>query len=189
MEDLTNNSQPRAYIVSRLPLFFALAGLILGGFFLIDKSDKQARDTIRKHHLQDIEQSLYFARSIHGTYPPYDQPSWCGLLNDPKNEAVRRQVEEVLRTQNEKYKNPAKPFPNDPLRDRSSSEALAKEDQHTVYDYFYWKRSPAMFELYAILEADRNGNRSTADCPSAPFLKYDYGINSVGREDRLNLPT
>jgi hypothetical protein len=158
----TNNSR-----ITDLPLFVALITMLLGGIFLLNLADAQARDTIRKHHLEDIEQSLYFARGLHGTFPPYDQPSWCGLLNDPVNSSTLIQIEEALREQNEKYANLKKPFPQDPLNSPS---------------YFYWKRSPANFELYAILETDPNQERSTHDCNNAPELDYDYGLTSIWRE-------
>jgi len=138
--------------------------------FLLDRADKQARDTIRKHHLQDIEDSLYLARNLHGTFPPYDSPTWCGLLSNPANSTVKAQVEEVLRQRIEKYANINKPFPTDPTHSEES------------YDYFYWKRSPAVFELYAVLEADRNGDRNTLQCPTAPVMYYDYGLNSILRD-------
>jgi len=156
-------------MATRLPVAVALAALLLGGWLLLDRADAQARDTIRKHHLEDIEQALFFARGQNGTYPPYDQPSWCGQLNAPDNKDVRRQIEEALRTQNDKYANLDKPFPADP-----SSTA----------GYFYWKRSPAIFELYATLEMDRNAERSTINCANAPTLTYDYGLTSVWRENR-----
>ncbi len=144
---------------------------IVGGIYLLEKAERQARDTIRKHHLEDIEQSLYFARSLHGTYPPYENTSWCGLLNAPENRAVRDQVEEALRKQHEKYANPEKPFPSDPLVNGEPG------------DYFYWKRSPASFELYAKLEEAPTGERSTRDCSGyAAATDYDYGIFSLWRE-------
>ena len=139
---------------------------------MLSRADGQARDTIRKHHLADIEQSLFFAREIHGTFPPYTEPSWCGLLNDPKNALVKAEVEQVLRQQNNKYSNQAKPFPTDPLPPN---------------DYFYWKRSPAVFELYAILEEDDTNERNTKLCTNSPALDYDYGITSRWREDLINL--
>lgn len=154
-----------------LPIVIALLLVGLGGAYLLDKADKQARDTIRKHHLEDIERSLYFARSLKGTYPPYEQGTWCGVLNAPGNEAVLAQLETALRAQHEKYANPAKPFPADPLAGISA-------------DYFYWKRSPSSFELYAGLEAAPSGERSTADCPAENTLTYDYGIASAWRANR-----
>lgn len=153
----------------RAPLITALIFLLIGGAFLLKKADVQARDTIRKHHLDDIEHALYFARNIHGTYPPYEASQWCGLLNDPASTTVRAQIETALRAQSEKYANLAKPFPIDPRADQPG--------------YFYWKHSPTSFELYAILEADDNNNRNTAACPSAPGLLYDYGIASVHRNN------
>ncbi len=156
-----------------------------GGIFLLERADGQARDTIRKHHLADLEQSLFFARELYGTFPPYDESSWCGLLNDQKNLVVKEQVESILRQQNNKYGNEAKPFPRDPLADRAPAVALAKEGQ--AYDYFYWKRSPAVFELYAILEQDDNNERNTLLCKNSPALYYDYGLTSRWREDLLNL--
>lgn len=154
-----------------LPLLLAIVGLFFGGIFLLKRADQQARDTVRKHHLEDIEQSLYFARGTHGTFPPYDQPSWCGTLNLPKNAEVQSQIEEVLRQQNDKYANPAKPFPADPVHGQQPK------------DYFYWKRSPAIFELYSVLEEDVTGERNTLKCKNAQAQNYDYGITSVLRED------
>ena len=154
--------------LSSLPLLVAIILVAIGGIFLLDRADKQQRDTTRKHHLQDIEQSLYFAKGLHGTIPPYDQPNWCGFLNDPSNSHVREQVEEVLRAQNDKYANIDKPFPTDPLPDQ---------------DYFYWKRSPATFELFAVLELDNNNERNTLKCANAGEQYFDYGINSRWRED------
>lgn len=165
---------PSWLAVSRLPVLLALFAVLGGGIWLMERSDQQARDTIRKHHLEDIERSLFFARGQHGTYPPYNEVTWCGQLNAPQNAAVKAQVEAVLRAQNEKYGNEAKPFPTDPLA-------------ASGVDYFYWKRSPALFELYAILEADPTGERSTAACDNAPPLTYDYGLNSALREDRVTL--
>lgn len=163
-------SQPASGRIADLPLFTALIIMLLSGIFLLNLADAQARDTIRKHHLEDLEQSLYFARGLYGTYPPYDQPSWCGLLSDPANSSTLAQIEEALRTQNEKYANPDKPFPTEPLMDQSSP------------GYFYWKRSPANFELYTILETDPNHERSTRNCNNAPKLDYDYGLTSIWRE-------
>lgn len=164
-----------------VPAFTAVILLAAGGLFLLHRADQQARDTIRKHHLADIEQALFFARGQHHTFPPYDQSSWCGLLNAPENRPVRDQVETVLRQQNNKYSNAAKPFPRDPLADRAPAEALAQEGRE--YDYFYWKRSPAVFELYAMLEQDSNRERSTELCPTSPRLFFDYGLTSRWRED------
>jgi len=156
-----------------VPLIAALILLVGGGVFLLDKADKQARDTTRKHHLQDIEDSLYFARSITGTYPPYNESTWCGFLNDPANSEARSGVEAALRAQNEQYKNEAKPFPTDPLATQDPS-----------YDYFYWKRSPSTFELYAVLEEEKNAERNSLLCPGAPQQYFDYGIASFEREDK-----
>lgn len=159
---------------TRLPLIITFLLLIIGGWFLLDRSAALNRDTTRKHHLEDIEKSLYSARDLHGTYPPYELPTWCGLLSDPKNQAVHDQVESALRAQNEKYANPDKPFPTDPLAGQTP-------------DYFYWKRSPASFQLFSVLEQDQNGDRNTANCPNAPELSYDYGLTSVLREKDTNL--
>lgn len=186
---------PSWLAVSRLPVLLALFAVLGGGIWLMERSDQQARDTIRKHHLEDIERSLFFARGQHGTYPPYDKVAWCGQLNAPHNAAVKAQVEAVLRAQNEKYGNEAKPFPKDPLQDLSPREAKPawgrradeQGQNNQLPDYFYWKRSPALFELYAILEADPTGERSTAMCDNAPPLTYDYGLNSALREERVTL--
>lgn len=151
-----------------LPLIVAVLLAIGGSYFFVQKADRQARDTIRKHHLEDIEKSLYFAEKLHGTYPPYEQTSWCGFINAPENRAVRDEMEEAIRAQNEKYKNIDKPYPTDPL----SSQ-----------DYFYWKRSPSSFELYATLEFEKTGDRSTSGCPDIEHVKFDYGISSVIRQN------
>ena len=156
---------------STLPITLVLILLAVGGMVLLERADRQARDTIRKHHIEDIERSLYFARSLHGTFPPYEEATWCGVLSDPANRDVRNQVEETLRAQHEKYANPDKPFPTDPRFPEQAG------------DYFYWKRSPSSFELYAVLEADPNGDRSTVLCPTAPNLAYDYGVASIWREE------
>lgn len=160
-------ASPDRHAGERLPILIALVLLITGGVFLLDRADAQARDTIRKHHLEDIEQALYFARGLQGTYPPYDQPSWCGRLADPKNEKVRAQIEEALRAQNDKYANPDKPFPTDPSNPTG---------------YFYWKRSPAIFELYSTLETDPNAERNTIECSNGTAHAFDYGLTSVWRE-------
>ena len=154
-----------------LPVILALALLAGGGLFLLDRADKQARDTIRKHHLDDLEQSLYLAYQVKGEYPPFGQTSWCGQLSNPANRDIRNQIEPYLRNRIEKYENPDKPFPSDPLF------------SSTTQDYFYWKRSPAAFELYSVLEADRNSNRTTENClESQPAVAFDYGLNSILRQ-------
>lgn len=170
--------------IAYAPVAIVFIAVLLGGIFLLDRSNRQARDTIRKHHLQDIEDSLYLARNLNGTFPPYDQPHWCGRLNDPANAEVKQQVEQALRQKIEKYSNPEKPFPADPLRSEDSTQILTTHySLQPNNDYFYWKRSPAVFELYSILEADRNGNRTTENCPTDPNLQYDYGLNSALREN------
>jgi hypothetical protein len=158
---------------SHLPILIALVALLVGGVFLLDRADAQARDTIRKHHLEDIEQALYLARGVHGTFPPYDQPTWCGQLDSQDAVPVLKQIEQALRTQNEKYANLEKPMPTDPDANNISLNR----------GYFYWKRSPAVFELYSALETDPNGERSTVNCPDATPVDYDYGITSVWREN------
>ena len=146
----------------------AIALTLGGGLLLLNRADAQMRDTTRKHHLQDIEQSLYFAKGLHGTFPPYAEPTWCGLLSNPVNRPVRDQIEAALRQQNNTYANPEKTFPRDPLPE---------------YDYFYWKRSPATFELYAMLEQDNNNERNSLGCPTASDIYYDYGLNSHWRRN------
>ena len=155
--------------LKNIPLAVALLLILLGGVALLERAEAQARDTTRKHHIEDIENSLYFARSIHGTFPPYEHTTWCGVLNDPDNRDVRDQVETTLRAQHEKYANPDKPFPSDPL--------FAGGEQ----DYFYWKHSPSSFELYAVLEEDPNGERATHTCDNGT-VAYDYGVTSTSRE-------
>ena len=142
--------------------------------FLLTRADAQARDTIRKHHLQDIEDSLYFARGVQGTYPPYDAATWCGPLL-PGSAAAVDQVEATLREQNDKYANQAKPFPQDPLLIGSQGQsAVAAVPDYP--SYFYWKRSPASFELFAQLEADHNGSFTTDDCPGGHRKRITMGL-------------
>jgi hypothetical protein len=134
--------------------------------FLLNKADRQSRDTIRKHHVFDIESALLFAQSTRGTVPPYDQAEWCGSLQETS--PVRQQIEEALREQSEQYANLSKPFPTDPTNESG---------------YFYWKRTPDVFELYALLEEDKNGSFSTAGCASADTVVYTHGLNSALRKD------
>jgi hypothetical protein len=148
-------------------LAITLALVLIGGAALLRLSAQQARDTIRKHHLDDIEQSLYTAQHRFGTFPPYDQPTWCGSLNDPSSVALKAEVEAALRFQNPMYGNLAKPFPTDPT---------------AQWDYFYWKRSPAVFELYAHSEAAPTGDRNDFACPGATPQFFDYGITSLWRQ-------
>lgn len=157
------------------PLSATLALLVIGGIFFLNRADAQARDTIRKHHIEDIERSLYAARSVRGTFPPYNEATWCGVLSDPKNSDVLSQVESGLRSQHEKYANPEKPFPSDPLY------------SHTDRDYFYWKRSPTTFELFSVLEQDQNNDRRTILCNNAEDIFYDYGVASIWREGKIGI--
>lgn len=154
--------------ISYAPVIAALILLIVAGTALLIKEDRQARDTIRKHHLADLETALYLARNNHGTFPPYTEPSWCGVISAPENKEVKDQIEEVLRKAVDKYGNEAKPFPVDP-----------KEAER---NYYYWKRSPSMFELYSVLEADKTGERNTFECKNGIHTTYDYGIASILRE-------
>ena len=155
-----------------LPLIVAVLLIAGGSIFLLEKAERQTRDTTRKHHLEDIEQSLYFAQKLRGTYPPYDQTSWCGFINAEENRNVRDEMEEALRAQHEKYANPDKPYPTDPLAEQ---------------DYFYWKRSPSSFELYANLEYERTGDRTTAGCANAPRYSFDYGLSSILRQQKTTV--
>ncbi len=151
------------------PVAAALVLLIVGGAILIQKADMQARDTIRKHHLADIETALQLARRQHGTFPPYNEFSWCGLISAPENTDLAKTIEAPLRDAVEKYANPEKPFPEDPKK--------------SVAGYYYWKRSPEMFELYSVLEAAPTGERNTFACPTGIHTTYDYGISSILREN------
>lgn len=155
------------FALKHAPLIAALILLAGGGLFLLEKAERQARDTIRKHHLQDIEQALYTARDLAGVFPPYEDSTWCGFINASENNAVRDQLEAALRKQNDAYANLDKPFPTDPLPSQ---------------DYFYWKRSPTTFELYATLEEDKNGERNSLLCENAPKQYFDYGLASIQRE-------
>src|SRR3989344_1961497 len=143
--------------------------LIIAGSLLLVKQDRQARDTIRKHHLADIETGLYLARRNQDTFPPYDKLTWCGVISAPENKQVQDEIEASLRVAVKKYENTAKPFPQDP-----------KEPER---GYYYWKRSPSMFELYSILEAAPTGERNTFACPNGLHTTYDYGIASILREN------
>lgn len=172
-------------LTPRLPLFALSLLFLTTGWLLLDRSAAQARDTTRKHHLDDIEHALYAAYRQHDTLPPYDQPSWCGRLNDPKNAAVKAEVETALRQYNDKYGKQEKPFPHDPLVTGIQGDAPPLRqlaDGGADPDYFYWKHSPVVFELYSILEAAPTGERSTNQCPTDPTQIYDYGIRSYDRQ-------
>lgn len=172
----------RPSLLTSLPLVVVLAAVLVGGVFLLTRADAQARDTIRKHHLQDIEDSLYFARAVHGTYPPYDQVTWCGPLQQGSGAAFA-EVEAILREQNDTYMNTEKPFPRDPLLAGAQGQsAVAASPDYPPY--FYWKRSPAAFELFAQLEADQNGAFTLDDCDTIVTGSYNYGLDSVERQDR-----
>ncbi len=41
-------------MANRLPLYLALGGLLLGGVFLLNRADAQARDTIRNRLIRLI---------------------------------------------------------------------------------------------------------------------------------------
>lgn len=154
--------------MNRLPIAVALIALLILGFYLIAKEDKQSRDTIRKHHLADIETALQLAKKQHGQFPPYDELTWCGVISDPTNKNVQALIEAPLRQSVEKYANLEKPFPEDPNTPSTN--------------YYYWKRSPDMFELYSVLEAAPTGDRNTFSCPTGLHTTYDYGISSILRE-------
>lgn len=155
--------------MNKVFIAYALLLLLITGGFLLLKQDRQARDTIRKHHLADIESALYFARIKHGTFPPYNELTWCGVISAPENKNVQDDIEESLRMAVDTYANAAKPFPQDP--------------KETERNYYYWKHSPSMFELYSILEAAPTGERNTFACPEGIHTTYDYGIASILRED------
>ncbi len=154
--------------ISYAPVAAAFILLVVAGTFLLIKEDRQSRDTIRKHHIADIETALYLARNTNGTFPPYNETSWCGVISAPENKAVQDAIEVALRKAVDKYANPEKPFPIDP--------------KETERNYYYWKRSPSMFELYSVLEADKTGERNTFDCENGIHTTYDYGIASILRE-------
>lgn len=158
-----------AHGITYAPLAAAFLILIISGALLLIKQDRQARDTIRKHHLADIENALYLARNTHGTFPPYDQLTWCGVISAPENKSVQGAIEESLRKAVDKYANVAKPFPQDP--------------NQIEKNYYYWKRSPSTFELYSILEAAPTAERNTFSCQTGLHNTYDYGISSILREN------
>lgn len=158
---------PDGNSIANFPLYFAFILTILAGTFLLHRSAAQARDTMRKHHLQDIEDSLYTARSLAGTYPPYQLSSWCGFLNPTHKAPAITQIEAALRQQNNLYANPAKPFPRDP----------------GAADYLYVKRSPSAFELYAQVETDPSRDFPSLNCPDLdPLPGYNYHLTSLWRE-------
>lgn len=154
--------------VSTLPVVIALGALVVGGLLLLERSERQARDTIRKHHLQDLEDALFFARAAHGTFPPYETATWCGELTPASGEVAVQQVEAALRQQHALYANPAKPFPTDP--------------RHGAY--VYWKHSPTVMELLTSLEADAEVDRDSTGCPAIAARRFTYVLTSSEREDR-----
>jgi hypothetical protein len=147
---------------------FALAAVLFVGLgtWALRLQAQQARDTIRKHDIEDLEHALLRSGRLSGTYPPEHLPTWCGTLSAPEHAAVRAVVEGALR-RDEKYTKPEKPFPSDPR--------FAGTDR----DYFYWKTSPVSFELLAELEADANNSRDTSLCGGK--VTYDYSVMSTQR--------
>jgi hypothetical protein len=152
---------PRA----RRPWMWGITAITLTalGTWAIRLQAEQARDTVRKHDIEDLEHALTRSARAAGTYPPEGVSSWCGTLTNPRNRAVRDVVEAALR-RDDKYAKSDKPFPADPR--------YAGTDR----DYFYWKTSPVSFELLAELEADRTDARDTTDCGGS--VAYDYSVVS-----------
>jgi hypothetical protein len=139
---------------------------VLVGAWALRLQTLQARDIVRKHDIEDIEMALGRYEKTHGTYPPENLSSWCGNLSDPTNKEVLNQIEASLR-QDKKYAKAEKLFPTDPVY------------KNTADDYFYWKTSPASFELLAKLEADKNGSRDASPCGNK--TAYDYSVVSFLR--------
>lgn len=130
-----------------------------------------ARDTERKHELDDLEQALYrYLRQYH-VYPPREHPFYCARLSSSSARALRAEIEVFLR-RDVKYQNPAKPFPADP--------AFANQ----AGDYIYWKRSPRAFELYAATELSSSKGAPFFPCAQSNF-PYHYRIRSIKREPIL----
>ena len=147
-----------------LPLMAII--FVLVGAWALRLQTLQARDIVRKHDIEDIEMALGRYEKTHGTYPPENLSSWCGSLSDPTNKEVLNQIEASLR-QDKKYAKAEKLFPTDPVY------------KNTADDYFYWKTSPASFELLAKLEADKNGSRDASPCGNK--TAYDYSVVSFLR--------
>lgn len=147
-----------------LPIF-VLFFIFLGSWALRLQA-LQARDIVRKHDIEDIENALNRFEKKNGTYPPIEAATWCGTLSDFKNKEIRSAIETSLR-EDEKYAKPEKKFPNDPTY------------KNTINDYFYWKTSPASFELLAKLEADKNGSRDASLCGNK--TAFDYSVVSFLR--------
>jgi len=147
--------------------FLAVTILFLvAGVWGIRLQALQARDIVRKHDIEDIENALGRYEKVHGTYPPENVASWCGTLSDSASKDVLNQIETSLR-QDDKYAKPEKKFPVDPIYKNSAN------------DYFYWKTSPASFELLAKLEADKNGSRDASPCGNK--TAFDYSVVSFLR--------
>ncbi len=147
---------------------FAIAVIVFMGVgvWAIELQARQARDTMRKHDLEDLEHALIRHARAMGTVPPDNVPAWCGTLSASTHAPVRAVIEAALR-RDEKYAKLEKPFPQDP------------RFGGTARDYFYWKTSPVSFELLAELEGDANDTRETAACGGT--VAYDYGITSTER--------
>lgn len=144
----------------------ATVAVVSIGAWALRLQSLQARDIIRKHDIEDLEQALYRYGRLTGTYPPDAAEAWCGTLSAPDASAVRSAIENALR-KSEKYAHPDKPFPRDPRFFR------------TPRDYTYWKTSPVSFELLAELEADPNNSREGVPC--AGSVAYDYSVVSTKR--------
>lgn len=136
------------------------------GIWGLDYVAKQQRDIARKHGLEDIETALFRYAKAHGTYPPREEVTWCGVLSDPDNNDMHSVIDTALR-EGALYEDPEKSFPSDPVYGGTNR------------DYAYWKTSPVSFELVATLEADTKGARSI---PCVNDVVYHYRIESTTRE-------
>ncbi len=134
------------------------------GFWALRLQSLQARDTIRKHDIEDIEKALNRYAKQHGEYPPVNSVSWCGTISGDSSKDIKKEIEDSLR-KDKKYAKLDKKFPSDPVYGGTEN------------DYTYWKTSPVSFELVAKLEADRNATRNIPCKKDA----YDYSVVSFLR--------
>jgi len=154
------------YLSGRHALYLAMVVFFAVGVWALRLQTLQARDIVRKHDIEDIETALNRYEKTHGTFPPDDSSSWCGIISAQESKEVMTSIDSSLR-QDQKYTKQEKKFPTDPIFG------------NTTKDYFYWKTSPVSFELLSKLESDKNGTRDTTPC-GKPGI-YDYSVVSFLR--------
>lgn len=128
-------------------------------------AEKETRDLKRKGDIADLQKALYLHYQEHRTYPPINASTFCGNINTPENENLKKTIEYYLR-QDPNYEKGDKSFPSDPKFFDSNK------------DYFYWKTGEASFMLLSELERDNNNERPTELCRKEGNT-FDYAVDQT----------